>query len=238
MEIINAFALIINYIIIPGLTYGCQLALGALGVTIIYTVLRFSNFAHGELMSFGAMTSILITWIISYFGISIFPLPTVILALPISILITISYCLLIDKYCFQYHREKNSKNVISLIVSIGVMFFTSGLIRVLIGPNDRTINDGERFIISAREFKEITGLTEGISLKLSQKEKINNLGLFIVGDIPKEYINKIVENLNLENQFKIVIAKDLLEIQKLNTNLILLSPGAITRTELKNLKQG
>ena len=69
MEIINAFALIINYIIIPGLTYGCQLALGALGVTIIYTVLRFSNFAHGELMSFGAMTSILITWIISYFGI-------------------------------------------------------------------------------------------------------------------------------------------------------------------------
>ena len=48
------------------------------------------------------------------------------------------------------------------------MFFTSGLIRVLIGPNDRTINDGERFIISARKFKEITGLTEGISLKLSQ----------------------------------------------------------------------
>ena len=168
MEIINAFALVTNYIIIPGLTYGCQLALGALGVTIIYTVLRFSNFAHGELMSFGAMTSILITWIISYFGISIFPLPTVILALPISILITISYCLLIDKYCFQYHRKKNSKNVISLIVSIGVMFFTSGLIRVLIGPNDRTINDGERFIISARKFKEITGLTEGISLKLSQ----------------------------------------------------------------------
>ena len=109
MEIINAFALIINYIIIPGLTYGCQLALGALGVTIIYTVLRFSNFAHGELMSFGAMTSILITWIISYFGISIFPLPTVILALPISILITISYCLLIDKYCFQYHRKKKLK---------------------------------------------------------------------------------------------------------------------------------
>ena len=50
-------------------------------------------------------------------------------------------------------------------------------------------------------------------------------------------MNLIVENLNLENQFKIVIAKDLLEIQKLNSNLIVLSPGAITRTELKNLKQ-
>ena len=48
MEILNSFILIANYIIIPGLTYGSQLALGALGITIVYTVLRFSNFAHGE----------------------------------------------------------------------------------------------------------------------------------------------------------------------------------------------
>ena len=47
---------------IPGVTYGSQLALGALGITTIYTVLRFSNFAHGEFMSFGAMFTILITW--------------------------------------------------------------------------------------------------------------------------------------------------------------------------------
>ena len=168
IDILNALILLANFVIVPAVSYGSQLALATLSLTIIYGVLRFSNFAQADWMSFGTMTTILFTWIISYFDISIFPLPTVILALPISILITISYCLLIDKYCFQYHREKNSKNVISLIVSIGVMFFTSGLIRVLIGPNDRTINDGERFIISAREFKEITGLTEGISLKLSQ----------------------------------------------------------------------
>ena len=52
-----------------------------------------------------------------------------------------------------------------------------------------------------------------------------------------DQVVKYIDKNNLENQFKIVIAKDLLEIQKLNTNLILLSPGAITRTELKNLKQ-
>ena len=43
MEFLNSFILITNYIIIPGLTYGSQLALGALGITIVYTVLRFSN---------------------------------------------------------------------------------------------------------------------------------------------------------------------------------------------------
>ena len=101
----------------------------------------------------------------------------------------------------------------------------------------KDINIGFKLNIQTQKEEKFKETIKILSLKLSQKEKINNLGLFIVGDIPKEYINKIVENLNLENQFKIVIAKDLLEIQKLNSNLILLSPGAITRTELKNLKQ-
>ena len=55
MDFLNALALITNYILLPGFTYGSQLALGALGVTLIYAVLRFSNFAHGELMSFGCL---------------------------------------------------------------------------------------------------------------------------------------------------------------------------------------
>ena len=101
----------------------------------------------------------------------------------------------------------------------------------------KDINIGFKLNIQTQKQEKFKETIKILSLKLSQKEKINNLGLFIVGDIPKEYIKKIVENLNLENQFKIVIAKDLLEIQKLDTNLIVLSPGAITRTELKNLKQ-
>ena len=62
MEILNALVLLTNYIVVPGLTYGSQLALGALGVTMAYSVLRFSNFSHGEFMSFGAMITVLLTW--------------------------------------------------------------------------------------------------------------------------------------------------------------------------------
>ena len=62
MESLNAFILLANFVLIPGITYGCQLALGALGVTLIYAILRFSNFAHGEAMSFGTMSVILFTW--------------------------------------------------------------------------------------------------------------------------------------------------------------------------------
>ena len=42
MDFFNAIALITNFILLPGLTYGSQLALGALGVTLIYAVLRLS----------------------------------------------------------------------------------------------------------------------------------------------------------------------------------------------------
>jgi branched-chain amino acid transport system permease protein len=168
MDFLNGITLIANYIIIPGLTYGSQLALGALGITIIYSVLRFSNFAHGEFMSFGAMSTILLSWLFISLGITLHPLPTGILVLPIAIVLTISYCLIVDKFIFKFYRKQNSKSVINLIVSIGVMFFTGGLIRFIVGPGDRNFFDGERFILKARTFKNMTGLNEGLTLKTTQ----------------------------------------------------------------------
>ena len=168
MDFLNGIILIANYIIIPGLTYGSQLALGALGITIIYSVLRFSNFAHGEFMSFGAMISILLSSLFLSLGFTLHPLPTAIIVLPIAIVFTISYCIIIDKFIFKFYRKQNSKSVINLIVSIGVMFFTGGLIRFIVGPGDKNFFDGERFILKARTFKNITGLNEGLTLKTTQ----------------------------------------------------------------------
>ncbi|MGR3779990.1 MAG: branched-chain amino acid ABC transporter permease, partial [Albimonas sp.] len=62
MEILNALALFTNFVGLPALAYGSQLALGALGVTLIYAVLRFTYFAHGDLMAFGTMVVVLATW--------------------------------------------------------------------------------------------------------------------------------------------------------------------------------
>ena len=76
IDYINAITLLANYIIVPSLAYGSQLALGSLGITMVYAVLRFSNFAHGEIMSFGTMISIFTIWLFQSIGISINPLPT------------------------------------------------------------------------------------------------------------------------------------------------------------------
>ena len=165
---LNASVLYGNFVIVPALAYGSQLALGALGLTIIYGILRFSNFAHGELMSFGAMVSLLSLWWFRSTGTNINPLPTVLLSLPFAVLATVLLCLLADRTVFRYYRLKKSSPVNMLIASTGLMFVLNGVIRFIVGPSDRTLADGARFIMKAREFKAATGLNEGLALKTSQ----------------------------------------------------------------------
>ena len=168
MDFLNAIVLLTNYIIVPALTYGSQLALGAIGVTLIYGVLRFANFAYGDLMAFATMIVILTTWYLQSLGITLGFLPTALLALPIGIIATIILSLFFDKTVFKYYRDKKSEPVILIVVSIGVMFILNAIVRIIIGPGDVIFMDGARFIMKAGEFKKMTGLNEGIALKSTQ----------------------------------------------------------------------
>ena len=168
IDLLNALVVLSNYVLIPALAYGSQLALGALGVTLIYGILRFSNFAHGDTMAFGAMVTILVTWLFQGWGISLGPLPTALLAIPFGIAATAALLLTTDRLVYRFYRQQKAAPVILVIVSMGVMFVMNGLVRFIIGPNDQRFSDGERFIISAREFKKLTGLSEGLAFKTTQ----------------------------------------------------------------------
>ena len=164
IDILNASVLLLNFIFIPAITYGSQLALGALGITFVYGILRFANFSHGEFMSFGAMSCILVTWVFQYNNINLGYFPTALLALPFAILSTIVLSLLFNKFVFDYYRIQRSAPVVIAMASIGVMFIINAIIRIIIGPNDIKFFDGQKFIIKAKKFKEITGLNEGLAL--------------------------------------------------------------------------
>ena len=168
MEFINAIILLLNYTIIPALTYGSQLALGAIFVTLVYGILRFANFATGDMMSFGTMIAVLLTFYFQSLGISFGFLPTALLTIPFAIIGMIFYMLFIDKFVFSYYRIKKSPPVQLAMVSVGVMFVTQAIIRIIIGPFDRRFFDGEKFILKATEFKEMTGLNEGLTIKSTQ----------------------------------------------------------------------
>ncbi|MEM7644514.1 MAG: branched-chain amino acid ABC transporter permease [Pseudomonadota bacterium] len=168
MDILNGLVVLANFVLVPATAYGAQLALGALGVTLIYGILRFSNFAHGDTMAFGTMAVILPTWGLQALGVSAGPLPTALLALPIGIGITALLLLSTDRLVYKFYRAKKAVPVIFVIASLGVMFVMNGLVRFIIGPDDQRFADGERFVISARNFREMTGLAEGLAIRTTQ----------------------------------------------------------------------
>lgn len=168
MDVLNALVALLNYVLIPATAYGAQLALGALGVTLIYGILRFSNFAHGDTMAFGAMVTILVTWWFQSMGLHLWVLPTALIALPFGIAATALLVLGTDRAVYRFYRERRAAPVILVIVSMGVMFIMNGLVRLVVGPDDIRFEDGARFIVNARQFKEWSGLDEGLALRTTQ----------------------------------------------------------------------
>lgn len=168
MDILNALVTFTNFVFVPAMAYGAQLALGALGVTLIYGILRFSNFAHGDTMAFGTMATILFTWWFQSMGISFGVLPTALLALPFGIAVTALMALGTDRVVYRFYRQKKAAPVILVMVSMGVMFVMNGIVRLIIGVDDQNFADGARFLISAGDFREMTGLAEGLAIKSSQ----------------------------------------------------------------------
>ena len=46
----------IGLYLIPGLITGCIYALGAIGVSLLFGILRFAHFAHGDVMTLGGLS--------------------------------------------------------------------------------------------------------------------------------------------------------------------------------------
>ena len=168
IDLLNALVLISNYVLIPSISYGSQLALGAVGVTLVFGILRFANFAHGEMMGLGCTVTIFLTWWFQSMGITNIFFPTALFAMPFAMLITIFIVLAIDQSVFRFYRLNKSRPVIFVVASVGVMFMLNGLVRMLIGTDEIIFRDGQKFLVKAGLFKKMTGLNEGLALKQTQ----------------------------------------------------------------------
>ncbi|MCC6008868.1 MAG: branched-chain amino acid ABC transporter permease, partial [Rhodobacteraceae bacterium] len=62
-------------------------------------------------------------------------------------------------------RRQRVDPLIMVMASLGVMFVLNGIVRFVIGVNDINFADGPRFLITVREFREMTGLQQGLGLR-------------------------------------------------------------------------
>ncbi|TVR49380.1 MAG: branched-chain amino acid ABC transporter permease [Rhodobacteraceae bacterium] len=168
MEPLNALVSVTNFMLIPAFAYGSQLALGALGITLIFSILRFAHFAHGDTMALGTAAVIGGTFFLQAQGIGIGGLPTALLAIPFGILVMVGYLLAADKLVYKYFRKVKARPLTFVMASLGVMFVTNGITRLFMGVSETRFEDGERFIFSVRDFREWSGLAEGLALRSAQ----------------------------------------------------------------------
>lgn len=137
----DAFVFFVNKVMVPGLVTGSIYAMGAIGVTLIFGILRFAHFAHGDMMTFGTFTSWLLAGLLSAAGV-VLPVPLGFAVLPVSMAITAVLALGVDKAFYAPLRARGAKPVTLLIASIGVTLMIQGLIRLVFGSSTRDFFQG------------------------------------------------------------------------------------------------
>lgn len=132
----------INKVLVSGAVLGSIYALGAIGVTLIFGILRFAHFAHGDVMTLGGFVAFLLALGFTALGI-VTPLPTGFVVLPLAMAITAVLALGIDKGFYAPLRKRGAKPVTLLIASIGVTLMIQGLIRLFFGTGTYSFFDTE-----------------------------------------------------------------------------------------------
>src|SRR2546430_12327808 len=106
-------------LIVYGLISGSILALGAIGLTLIYGILNFANFAHGDLMALGAYLAL-------FFRITL-ALPMW-LAFLLAMLCTAVIGVCLDRVWFRPLRQRRARAAIMAISSLGLALVWKNLI--------------------------------------------------------------------------------------------------------------
>ena len=121
----------INFYIIPGVVLGSIYALGAVGITLTFGILRFANFAHGESMTVGAyLTLALMTF-------TTLPIWVVV---PFVIVLCMGLALGVDRLFYKPFRH--SPSIILTIASFGVMLMIQSAVQFIWGSEVRSYNPG------------------------------------------------------------------------------------------------
>ncbi len=121
-------------LVVTGLAQGAMYGLIALGYSMVYGVLGFINFAHGEVFMVGAFSGFISTNKLAEAGYlegNTF-IPAMILVVLIAVVISTLTAIVIERVA--YRPLRGSPRLIPLITSIGVSFFIQNVVIVLFGP--------------------------------------------------------------------------------------------------------
>lgn len=123
-----------------GIVLGSIISLGAIGLTLIYGILRFANFAHGDLMTAGAYVALfMVTGPFSWLGIPDHTFGSIsfgwrmVFAFPFAMAAVGCVAVLLDRIIFRKLRLKGSGAVILAMASLGASFIIRMIVLIFWG---------------------------------------------------------------------------------------------------------
>lgn len=123
----------LNLYLIPALALGSIYALGAVGISMIYGILRFSHFAHGDVMTLGAYGALTAVYALGWHPLA---------ALPFGIALAVAAALVADRAFYKPLRRLPT--IYAVIASFGVALMLRSLIQLVWGPQNRVFVEGVR----------------------------------------------------------------------------------------------
>ncbi|MDP2118657.1 MAG: branched-chain amino acid ABC transporter permease [Hoeflea sp.] len=124
--------------IIDGLVSGSTIGLGAIGLTLTYSILRFANFTHGDFLAWGAYLTLTVAGVLgglaAGLGAPVYPfsfgwgLPLAILG---GVVLTVALALGLDRILFGRLRARGADTIIIVMASFGASMALRSLLEFI-----------------------------------------------------------------------------------------------------------
>lgn len=165
-NLLNGVLLVLPLVIIDGLVLGFLYATIALGYTMVYGVLEFINFAHGEIYMVGAFVGGGLGLYLASAGIlaGLPPLLFVLIALLLAMAVSGLLAMTIER--LAYRPLRNAPRLVPLISAIGVSLVLQDLVRLIAGPANFNLRYPDLGLSQRFQIAQIPA-GEGVNLNVS-----------------------------------------------------------------------
>lgn len=141
LVLVLAFTSVIKLeLVVNGLFLGSIIALGAIGLSLVYGILKFAHIAHGDFMTWGAYIAFFLLGTllpkIGMEGAGLGPFtfgPALLIALPITVVALVALALILDRLIYRRLRGRGVHTVVIAMASLGVAIGLRGLLQVVWG---------------------------------------------------------------------------------------------------------
>jgi branched-chain amino acid transport system permease protein/neutral amino acid transport system permease protein len=129
-------------LIVYGIVLGSIISLGAIGLSLVYGILRFANFAHGDFLTAGAYVALfMVTGVLSWIGIPDNTFGSLsfgwrmVIAFPVSMAAVGCVAIALDRILYRKLRQKGSGAVMLAMSSLGAAFIIRMIILIIWGAD-------------------------------------------------------------------------------------------------------